>query len=193
MNILFTVFFAISMILLLMRGEGGNIPMIIGGACDKALAFSLSLAGVYCLWMGLMRIAEDCGLLKSLSKAVAPCVRKIFGNISDKARSLVTLSLAANMLGLSNAATPISISAIKQMDEDSPSEKPSYAMTMLFVMNVCGVALVPTTVIGMRAASGSTSPADIFLPNLIVNLLNTVIAAFLTWLVSKNEKLNAFF
>lgn len=191
MNALFVSIIIASLIFLAIQGEASQILTILTSSCDKAMSFSFSLAGIYCLWMGLMRIAEDCGLMNSLARLMSPVIRKLFGDLSPKSQSLVSLSIAANMLGLSNAATPISISAIEQMDREKPDVNPSYAMIMLFVINVTGITIIPMTVIGMRAQAGSVNPSDIFLPNLIVNVLNTAFSVVLTYLLCRKNKVKA--
>ena len=133
-------------------------------------------------------MAEDAGVIGVLSGILGKPVRKLFGNIPDKAAELVTLSIAANVSGLSGGATPAAVGAIKIMDSVNDSDSASYPMTMLFVINACGLSVIPATVIGMRASAGAAVPADIVLPNFLASAVTTAAGILLVGIFGKKQK-----
>lgn len=137
----------------------------------QALTTALGLAGVYCLWMGIFNVAEQCRLVDKLAKGLEPLNKFLYGKVSEVASRYISLNFASNMLGIGNAATPSAIAAINETEKE---EKLSRVGTMLFVVNASGVQLVPTTVIGLRASLGSVNPSDILLPNLIATVATCV-------------------
>ena len=145
----------------------------------QALTTALGLCGVYCLWLGIFNIAEECHLVEKLAKCLQPLNKFLYGNVSRVASQYISLNFASNLLGVGNAATPSAIAAIKETEH---SEKLSRAGAMLFVVNASGVQLVPTTVIGLRASMGSTNPADVLLPNLLTTVVTCVVGVALVFL-----------
>lgn len=144
----------------------------------QALKTALELTAVYCVWLGVFKIAEECRLVEKLSKLLKPLNKWLYGNVSEVAANYVSLNLASNLLGVGNAATPSAIAAIKQEEH---GEKLSRFGAMLFVVNATSVQLVPTTVIGIRASLGSASPSDIILPNLIATIAPSVVGIALVF------------
>lgn len=144
----------------------------------QALRTALELTAVYCVWLGVFKVAEECRLVEKLSKLLKPLNKWLYGNVSEVAANYVSLNLASNLLGVGNAATPSAIAAIK---EEEKGEKLSRFGAMLFVLNATSVQLVPTTVMGIRASLGSASPSDIILPNLIATLATSVIGIALVF------------
>ncbi|MCM1395816.1 MAG: hypothetical protein NC132_06920 [Corallococcus sp.] len=144
----------------------------------QALTCALGLCGVYCLWLGIFQIAEECRLVEKLSSVLAKLNKFLYGNVSKVADEYISLNLASNLLGVGNAATPSAIGAIKEMEK---GEVLSRQGAMLFVVNATSVQLLPTTVIGVRASLGSANPADIILPNLISTVITSVVGVALVF------------
>jgi spore maturation protein SpmA len=161
---------------------------------------SLGLTGVLTLWMGLMRVGEKGGAVTLLSKAIGPLFRKLFPSLprESPAYGSMMLNVAANMLGLDNAATPMGLKAMKELQEHNPDkEVASDPMIMFLVMNASGLTIIPVTIMVYRAQLGAANPADVFIPILIatfvatmaglisvaiaqkINLLNKVVLAYL--------------
>lgn len=151
----------------------------------QALTTALGLCGVYCLWMGVFQIAEECRLVEKLSLLLNRLNKFLYGNVSKTASEYISLNLASNLLGIGNAATPSAISAIKEMEK---GEKLSRQGAMLFVVNATSVQLVPTTVIGLRASLGSANPADILAPNLIATAVTSVVGVVLVFLLYRKQR-----
>ena len=161
---------------------------------------SLGLTGVLTLWMGLMRVGEKGGAVTLLSKAIGPLFRKLFPSLprESPAYGSMMLNVAANMLGLDNAATPMGLKAMKELQEHNPDkEVASDPMIMFLVLNASGLTIIPVTIMVYRAQLGAANPADVFIPILIatfvatmaglisvaiaqkINLLNKVVLAYL--------------
>lgn len=184
MNILWTVTTVVALAVLTVKNPQAVLSVCIESG-TQALNMSLSLCGVYCLWLGVFQIAENCRLVEKLSILLRPVNRFLYGDISRNAANNVSLNLASNLLGIGNAATPSAIAAIKETERE---EKLSRAGTMLFVLNACGVQLVPSTVIGMRAQAGSANPADILLPNFLATAASAVLGAALVFLLCSGRR-----
>ena len=151
MNIVWTVI-TICAIATLTFVDPSSVLTVCVDSSSQALTTALSLCGIYCLWLGVFRIAEECKLVEKLSKCFTRLNKWLYGNISEAASNYVSLNLASNLLGIGNAATPSAIAAIKEVEKD---EKLSRFGAMLFVVNATSVQLLPTTVIGLRASLGS--------------------------------------
>lgn len=179
MNIVWTVSTVAALIVLTIKNPQAVLSVCVDSGA-QALTMSLGLCGVYCLWLGVFQIAENCRLVEKLSQLLRPVNRFLYGKISQTAANYISLNLASNLLGIGNAATPSAIAAIKETEHD---EKLSRVGTMLFVVNACGVQLVPTTIMGMRAQMGSANPADILLPNFLTTLVTAVVGVALVFLL----------
>lgn len=162
-----------------------QFPSVIAASATQTVDLVISLCGIYCIWMGLINIAKNSGLLDKLAKLIKPLCGFLFGNIDETARQLICTSLCANMIGISNAATPSAIKAIQHMDKGS--ETATKAMIMLFVLNATSLQLIPTTIIGLRAAANSQNAADIVAPILITTFFTTIIAVILVKVFVKDK------
>ena len=160
----------------------GTAEQVTTGAIESAktaVEISLGLIGIMALWLGIMRVAEKSGLVQQLSRALAPVMRFIFPEVprDHPAMGAIVMNIAANMLGLSNAATPLGIKAMEELQELNPlKETATNAMVMLMAINTASVQLIPATVIGLMAAAGSTNPTAVIAPTLIVTAGSLVVA-----------------
>lgn len=146
---------------------------------NDAATLSLSMIGVLALFLGLMRIAEDGGLLDILGKLIYPLLKSLFPEIpkNHPAFGAMTLNLSANMLGLGNAATPFGLKAMQELDKlNAHPGVASNAMVLFLAINTSSVTLLPTKVITLRATAGSLDPGGIIGPTLVATLLSTFIA-----------------
>ncbi len=143
---------------------------------------SLGLTGALTLWMGLLKVGEKGGVIRILGKAIGPLFEKLFPSLpkGHPAYGSIMLNLAANMLGLDNAATPLGLKAMKELQEENPEkERASNAQIMFFVLNAAGLTIIPVSVIVYRMQLGAANPADIFIPIMI-----STFCALLTGLIS---------
>ncbi|HET7789110.1 MAG TPA: nucleoside recognition domain-containing protein [Myxococcales bacterium] len=163
----------------------GDVKAVGQGAFDGAsqgVTLAIGLIGVMALWLGLMRIAEKAGLVEKLARAVRPIFRPLFPGIpadaaGDRALSAMLLNIAANMLGLGNAATPFGIKAMEELEKFNPVPGTATNAQVLFLaINTASLQLVPTTVIALRASAHSSDPAGILLPTLMSTLCALCVA-----------------
>lgn len=162
------------------------------GSAKTGFEISLGLTGMLSLWLGILKIGERGGAINVLSKMVAPFFSKIFPEIpkGHPAMGSIFMNLSANMLGLDNAATPLGLKAMKELQDINPDkEKASNAMIMFLVLNTAGLMLVPVSILTFRQQLGAANPADVFLPILI-----STFCAALTGLITVAiiQKINLF-
>jgi len=132
--------------------------------CGKAVELTLSLAGSMCMWSGLMKIAEKAGLTERISSLFRPVIRFLFSGMDHKspAAQAITLNISANLLGLGNAATPLGITAMREMQKQTPhSATATNNMVMFVVINTASLQLLPTTTALLRQQAGAAAPLDI--------------------------------
>ncbi|MBP1638237.1 MAG: nucleoside recognition domain protein [Bacteroidetes bacterium] len=169
-----------------------DILQSIFGSAKTGFEISIGLTGILTFWMGILKVAEEGGAMKTISRIVAPFFSRIYPEIpkDHPALSSIFLNFSANVLGLDNAATPMGLQAMKQMQELNPKkDTASNSMIMFLVLNTAGLILVPMTVMMYRAQFGAVNPADVFVPIIIATLV-----AFLTGLISVSivQKINLF-
>ena len=162
------------------------------GSAETGFEVSLGLTGILTFWMGILKVADHGGMMKTLSKMVAPFFTKIYPEIPKDHPALgnIFLNFSANFLGLDNAATPVGLQAMQQMQELNPKkDTASNPMIMFLVLNTAGLILVPMSVMMYRAQYGAANPADVFLPIVVATLI-----AWLTGLilVATIQKINLF-
>lgn len=166
----------------ILGGSGDTLLDAALRACGDAVTLSITLIGAYALWMGIMNIAKEAGMVKSLSRSLKPVTKRLFKGAPDGAlaHEYIALNLSANILGLGNAATPYGIKAMEELQRYNRKPKiATNAMCMLLIINASSVQILPTTVMALRAAAGSAAPAAIALPALLATIINTVFAIFL--------------
>jgi len=189
LNYVWLAFFLIAFLVALIRlfmGDTQIFSQIMTGIFDSARTgfdISIGLVGMMTLWLGIMKIGERAGMIQVFSRAVAPFFRKLFPSIppGHPANGSIMMNFSANMLGLDNAATPLGLKAMKELQEINPEkETASNAQIMFLVLNTAGITLIPTSVIAIRQSmaieQGLTgfNPADIFLPTLIGTFVSFV-------------------
>jgi spore maturation protein SpmA len=154
---------------------------------------SLGLTGVLTLWMGLMRVGEKGGVVKILSRAVGPLFSRLFPSLpkGSPAYGSMMLNVAANMLGLDNAATPMGLKAMKEMQDENPKkDTASDAQIMFLVLNASGLTIIPVTIMVYRAQLGAANPADVFIPILIATFCATLVGLITVAIAQKINLLN---
>ena len=145
----------------------GRLESVSNAALNEAgsaVQFVISLAGIMCLWNGLLNIAQKAGITKALSKLLSPVMRFLFRGLDPQgpAAQAITMNVSANILGLGNAATPLGLAAMKELEKLSGgSEAASDYMITFVVLNTASIQLLPTTIAAIRLAAGSSAPLDI--------------------------------
>ena len=154
----------------------GRISLVAEAALSGAgegASLALSMLGVMCFWTGLMEIAEKSGIVKGVSRLLRPITRLIFPRLrgNDPALGAIVMNMAANLLGMGNAATPLGLRAMRLLDERNEGRvKASHEMCMFVLINTASLQLLPTTLLLLRQTAGSASPGEIIVPVWIVSV-----------------------
>ena len=162
-------------------------------AAKNGFEIALYLTGALCLWMGLMKVGEEGGAIRHLTRFVSPLFSKIFPEVpkGHPAIGSMMMNISANMLGLDNAATPMGLKAMKELQTLNPEpEKATNAQIMFLVLNASGLTIIPVSVLAMRTANGSSSPSEVFLPILISTFFATLAALVFVGVKQKINLLN---
>ncbi|MEG0794246.1 MAG: nucleoside recognition domain-containing protein [Bacilli bacterium] len=157
----------------------------------EALELILSILPIIVLWTGIMRIAEDSGLLKKFAKFVEPLLSKLFPSIpkDNPAMGYIASNIAANMMGLGSAATPFGLKALKELQKiNKKKDTASVAMITFLVLNTGGVTIVPTTVLALRIAHGSLDPSVIIMPGIIATFCSSIGGLILDYIIRRRNK-----
>jgi spore maturation protein A len=176
------IWFALMAIALVVASINGTAAGVTKGAVDSAktaVEIALGLIGVMTLWLGIMRIAEKAGLISALGRTLRPFSRLLFPEIppDHPALGAMIIHIAANMLGLSNAATPMGIKAMEELQQLNPNkETASNAMVTFMTLNTGGIQFIPATIIAVLAAAGAKDPTAIIPTTIIATLCGTVAA-----------------
>jgi spore maturation protein A len=176
------IWFGLMAIALVVAAFNGTADAVSKAAIESAktgVEISLGLVGVMTLWLGIMRVAEAGGLVQLLGRALRPVLRWLFPDVpaGHPAAGSIVLSIAANMLGLSNAATPFGIKAMEELQTLNPEkDTATNAQVTFMALNTSGVQLVPATMIGVLAAAGAKMPTSIISTSLVATFIGTVAA-----------------
>lgn len=176
MNAIFTVILLISSIILCITSPSELLPAMLDGGLNGAKTL-LTLFCIYAVWMGLSSVAKESGLTRRVAKLLSPACTKIFRTNDKEAVEDIAMNVSCNLIGLGGAATPFAVSAIERLEKSGNT----FAQNMLFIINATSIQLIPTTVIALRAAAGSSAAHDIVLPSLIATFISTgfAVAAFI--------------
>lgn len=198
LNYIWIGFFILAFVVTMLKALNGDISIfsevvnVLFERAEVGFKLSLGLAGIMALWLGIMRIGEKGGAIKILSRLVSPLFSKLFPEIpkDHPAQGGMVMNFSANMLGLDNAATPLGLKAMSQLQELNPEkEKASNAQILFLVLNTSGLTLIPTSIIALRATANASNPTDIFIPILIATYFSSLAGLIF---VSIMQKINLF-
>jgi spore maturation protein A len=179
MSLVWVLLVAVSVAVAAATGRMAALTPAIVESAGRGVTLAIGLVGVMTLWLGLMRVAEEAGLVRILGRAAHPLLRRLFPEVPPEhpAMGAMVLNVAANMLGLGNAATPFGLKAMAALDELNPHKGTATDAQALFcALNTASVQLVPASVIALRAAAGARQPADILGATLLASLCATAAA-----------------
>ena len=191
----FLVAFVVALVRLIFMGDVEVFPAIMNStfsSAKTAFEISLGLTGVLSLWLGIMRIGEKGGVVNVVARWLAPVFSKIFPDIpkGHPVTGTIFMNFAANMLGLDNAATPMGLKAMEQLQELNPKKDTApNPMIMFLVLNTSGLTLVPISVMVYRAQMGAAQPTDVFVPILLATFFSTIVGLIVTCLY---QRINLF-
>lgn len=199
LNIIWVSFFLIAFVLAvyqsLILGQGEVWTQLVSStfvSAKTAFSICINLTGILCLWLGLLKIAERSGLTALLAKALRPLFRRIMPGVPEDSPAMgsMIMNIAANVLGLDNAATPMGLKAMEQLQELNPrKDRASDAQILFMVINSSAVTLIPITILMYRAELGAQNPAAVFMPILFATSVSTLVG-FLA--VAVVQRLNIF-
>lgn len=156
-----------------------------------AVDLAIGLIGLMALWLGMMKLAEESGLVELLAKAVKPVMIRLFPEIppNHPAMGAMIMNIAANMLGLGNAATPLGLKAMQELQKlNEKAETATNAMVTFLAINTSSVTIIPATVIGIRVSAGSINPASIIGTAIFATTCSTIVAVIAAKLFSKLKR-----
>lgn len=188
MNYVFLLLVGSSIIIGIFNNTIGEVTNAMLQACDTAVKISFSLIGIMAFWLGIMRIADKAGFVSVIAKLIKPIAKRLFDKESgnDTLVGDVAMSISANALGLTNAATPIGLKVMKEMQEQNKEkDTASDSMCMFLGMNTAGFQIIPATVIAVLAGMGAKNPTEIIIPTLIVTTLAFLSAIFMALILKR--------
>lgn len=192
----FLIAFVVAVVRLVFMGDTGVFPAIINSTFDSAkTAFdiSLGLTGVLSLWLGIMKIGELGGVINMFSRVLSPLFTKLFPDIpkGHPVTGSIFMNLAANMLGLDNAATPLGLKAMEGLQElNTKKDTASNPMIMFLVLNTSGLTIIPISIMVYRAQLGAAQPTDVFVPILLATFFSTLTGIIAVSVYQKINLLN---
>ncbi len=199
LNYIWIAFFAIAFIVALGKtvfmGDTEIFTTLVNSTFDSsksAFEISLGLTGLLAFWLGIMKIGEKSGMIDALSRFLSPVLCRLFPDIpkGHPALGSIFMNLSANMLGLDNAATPLGLKAMDQLQELNPKkDTATNPMIMFLVINTSGLILIPISIMMYRSQMGAAQPTDIFIPTLITTTISTMVGITV---VSISQKINLF-
>jgi spore maturation protein A len=184
MSVIWVLLLVASVAVAAVTGRMAALPGAIAESAGRAVSLSLGLVGILALWMGLMKVAEEAGLVRALGRLARPALRRLFPSVpaDSPAMGAMTMNIAANMLGLGNAATPFGIKAMEELERVNPDPGTATDAQALFcALNTASIQLIPASVIALRAASGARQPADILGATLLASTCATIAAIASAW------------
>ncbi|HEX4939433.1 MAG TPA: nucleoside recognition domain-containing protein, partial [Candidatus Kapabacteria bacterium] len=194
LNLIWAAFFLIAVVAGFLRfldGDTAIFQQLVQATFDSAklsVDIALGLIGVLALWSGLFRIAEKSGLIQKVGQWLSPVFERLMPEVpkGHPAQGAVTMNLAANMLGLDNAATPLGLKAMQELQSLNPShDTASNAQILFLVLNTASVTLLPITIFMYRAQLGATDPTVVFLPILLASIPSTLVGLIVVMMIQK--------
>lgn len=184
LNYIWVAFFLVAFVVAVVRSLGGDVgiwsEVMQSSFTSAANAFEISLylTGVLALWLGLMKIGERGGVIQAMGRLVSPLFTRLFPGVppGHPAMGSMFMNMSANMLGLDNAATPLGLKAMKELQElNREKDRATDAMIMFLVLNASGLCLIPISIMMYRAQAGAANPTDVFLPILVATFIATFV------------------
>ncbi|MGN1457147.1 MAG: nucleoside recognition domain-containing protein [Acutalibacteraceae bacterium] len=188
LNYIWAGMIVVSFICALITGRMEELSKAAISGADKAVSLIISMAGVMCLWTGIMKIADRGGLTAIIAKILSPVLSRLMPDYKKDSPAIraVSANITANILGLGNAATPFGLIAMKEMQKENRLKtQPNNSMVMFVVMNTASIQLIPTTIAALRQASGSSQPYDILPYIWIVSFLSLAVGIILAKVFSR--------
>ena len=194
---LFILGFLIALLRWIFEGDAvmGEIVQSTFDMSKTGFEMCLGLTGTLTLWMGILKIGEDSGLIARLARFLSPVLTKLFPDIPNGHPALgsIFMNVSANMLGLDNAATPVGLKAMQELQSINPDKQTaSNPMIMFLTLNTSGLTIIPVSIMAYRARAGALDPTDVFLPLLLTTLCSTVVGLLVCSAYQRINLLNKY-
>lgn len=184
LNNIWPIFIIISIIYAIIAGNLENLNLAITSSSESAVSLTLTLIGTTCLWSGLIEIASNTNIIKYLKKFLRPVITILFPNLNSLVYDKVTMNIISNILGLGNAATPLGLQAMEEMQKENLNkEYLSDNMMILIVLNTSSLQIIPTTIIAIRTSLGSNNPTRIIFPVWFSTICAGIVGIIVTKLI----------
>lgn len=184
LNNIWPIFIIISIIYAIIAGNLENLNLAITSSSESAVYLTLTLIGTTCLWSGLIEIASNTNIIKYLKKFLRPVITRLFPNLNSLVYDKVTMNIISNILGLGNAATPLGLQAMEEMQKENLNkEYLSDNMMILIVLNTSSLQIIPTTIIAIRTSLGSNNPTRIIFPVWFSTICAGIVGIIVTKLI----------
>ena len=191
MNILWIILLSVSIVVAACTGRLDALTRAMFDGAKAAVEISLFLLGIVSLWLGITKIIEDSGLIHRIAHLFKPLITRLFKTVppDHPAITSITLNMLANFFGLGNAATPLGIKVMQDLQSLNPDKDSiTFEMMLFIVLNTASVQLIPFTVVGILSDFGSTNPSGIVLPTIISTVISAVVALGVLWLFRRLKK-----
>jgi len=188
MGAIWTALLALSVAVAAAKGRMPELTAAIMESANRAVTLSIGLVGAMALWLGLMRVAEEAGLVALLARAMRPVLSRLFPSVprDHPALGAIVMNVSANVLGLGNAATPFGLKAMQALDELNPHKGTATdAQAMLCALNTASVQLIPASVIALRVSAGSKAPTEIIGATILASACGLVAAVLAARLLAR--------
>lgn len=190
-NIIWFFMIGIGIVVGLVNGRLEEMTQAAMDSAQLAVEMCIGFIGIWALWLGLMNVAQKSGFIQGISKVISPVFRRIFPDVpkNHPAMGAMVMNMAANMMGLGNAATPLGLKAMEELQKlNQYKDRASNAMCTFLVINTSSIQLIPTTVIALRMSTGSSNPTEIIGTSLIATTVSTVVGLISVKLLEKGGR-----
>jgi spore maturation protein A len=191
LNIIWLGIIMISVVFGIITGRVHEVVLSVTSSAKLAFDIAMSMAGMMTLWLGIMQIAQDSGLVKTITRVISPLLKRLFPDIplNHPAFGAITLNITANILGLANAATPFGIKAMEELEKLNPFPgEATNAMCMFTVINTSSVQLIPVSAIAFLSAAGASNPTSIIFSGFLATICSTIAGISMAFLMQKSAK-----
>lgn len=188
------IWFGMIIISIIVAVFNGRVDMVTKALIDSsksAIDISIELLGIMCMWLGIMKIAERSGLIERISGALKPVTKRIFSKVppNHPAMGAMVMNIVANLFGLGNAATPLGLKAMGELQKlNNSKDTATTSMCMFLIINTCSIQLIPATLIAIRNATGSNNPTEIIAPIWISSSIAMISGIILAKFAEKGDK-----
>jgi spore maturation protein A len=179
MSVVWVSLLAASVLAAAVNGKMADLTAAIASSAQSAVTLSIGLIGVVALWLGLVRVAEAAGALRGIARVARPVLRRLFPEVPPEhpAMASIVMNVAANLLGLGNAATPFGVEAMRRLEDLNPHPGTATDAQALFcAINTASLQIIPATIVALRAGAGARDPADVIAPVVLASACSVSVA-----------------